>query len=90
MGTFFPSRICRYYPAGTPHCPPYMPGCNTKIRQANFDSIVYGTVSYIQYVRQIIFIYSYKLLTISEFVTEAYHGPRPIAWVPCCLYRDLA
>ena len=24
---------------GTPPCPPYMLGCNTKIRQANFDSM---------------------------------------------------
>ena len=38
MGSNSARSICRYYPAGTPPCPPYMPGCNTKIRQANFDS----------------------------------------------------
>ena len=40
MGRVFPSPICRYYPDGTPPCPPYMPGCNTKITQANFDSVL--------------------------------------------------
>ena len=28
------------------------------------------------------------MLTIfSELVTEAFHGPRAIAWVPCCLLQ---
>ena len=40
MGSNSARSICRYYPAGTPPCPPYMPGCNTKIRQAKFDSYV--------------------------------------------------
>ena len=39
MGSNSARSICRYYPAGTPPCPPYMPGCNTKIRQANFESV---------------------------------------------------
>ena len=32
--------ICTNKGSGTPPCPPYVPGCNTKIRQANFDSII--------------------------------------------------
>ena len=39
MGTNSARLICTNKGSGTPPCPPYVPGCNTKIRQAKFDSM---------------------------------------------------
>ena len=38
MGTNSARLICTNKGVGTPPCPTYVPGCNAKIRQANFDS----------------------------------------------------